>query len=55
MHKSTGEVWDTETCNTGPKAAVLHAKTTDDGWHREGVVILMLGTLFCMQKTTGEA
>ena len=22
----------TETCNSGPKAAVSHAKTTDEGW-----------------------
>ena len=22
----------TETCNSGPKVAVLHAKTTDEGW-----------------------
>ena len=21
-----------ETCNSGPKAAVLHAKTTNEGW-----------------------
>ena len=21
-----------ETCNSGPKVAVLHAKTTDEGW-----------------------
>ena len=21
-----------ETCNSGPKLAVLHAKTTDEGW-----------------------
>ena len=22
----------TETCNSGPKSAVLHEKTTDEGW-----------------------
>ena len=22
-----------ETCNSDPKVAVLHAKTTDEGWH----------------------
>ena len=22
-----------ETCNSGPKAAVLHAIATDEGWH----------------------
>ena len=22
-----------ETCNSDPKDAVLHAKTTDEGWH----------------------
>ena len=32
MHKTTGEVWVLiETCNSAPKVAVLHAKTTDEG------------------------
>ena len=43
-----------ETCNSGPKGAVLHAKTTDDGWDPHRLEILMLGTLFCMHKTSGE-
>ena len=43
-----------ETCNTGPKLTLLHAKTTDEGWNRWRLVILMLITLLCMHKTTGE-
>ena len=43
-----------ETCNSGPKAALLPAKTTDDGWDPHRLEILMLATLFCMYKTTGE-
>ena len=30
-----------ETCNSGPKCAVLHAKTTDEGWDPVRLVILM--------------
>ena len=30
MHKITGEVWDSGTCNFGPKYAILHAKSTDE-------------------------
>ena len=31
--KNIGEIWDIiETCNSGPKVAVLHAKATDEGW-----------------------
>ena len=43
-----------ECCNSGPKAAVLHAITTDEGWDPWRLVILVLITLFCMHKTTGE-
>ena len=43
-----------ETCKSGPKVSVLQAKTTDEGWNKERLVILMLGTLFCMQKITSE-
>ena len=42
-----------ETWNSGPKYAVLHAKTTDEGWDTERLVIQVLITLFCMHKTTG--
>ena len=43
-----------ETCNSAPKAAILHAKTTDKGRDPSRLVILMLITLFCMHKMTGE-
>ena len=43
-----------ETCYSGPEFAVLHAKTTGGVLDPQALVILMLGTLFCMQKTTGE-
>ena len=43
-----------ETCNSGPKVAVLNAKATNESWDPERLVILMLITLFCMHKTTGE-
>ena len=43
-----------ETCNSGPKVAVLHAKTTDEGWDPWRLVILMLIALFHMHKTTAE-
>ena len=33
MYKTTDEGWDhIETCNSGAKVAVLHAKTTNEGW-----------------------
>ena len=41
-----------ETCYSGPKVAVLHAKATDEGWDPERLVILVLGTLFCRHKIT---
>ena len=43
-----------ETCNSGPKVPVLHAKTTDESWDKLRLVILNLSTLFCMHKTTDE-
>ena len=44
-----------ENCYSGPKVAVLHAKKTHEGWDPWRLVILMLSTLFCMHKTTGES
>ena len=38
---------------TGPKGAVLHAKTTDECWDPYRLVNQVLITLFCMHKTTG--
>ena len=43
-----------ETSYSGPLVAVLHPKTIHEGWDQWRLVILMLGTLFCMQKITGE-
>ena len=43
-----------EIYNSDTKFAVLHAKTTDEGWHPLRQVILMLRTLFCMHKSTDE-
>ena len=43
-----------ETCNSNPKDAVLHAKTTDEGWDPWRLVILMLIALLYMHKTTAE-
>ena len=43
-----------ETFNSGPKVAVLHAKATNEGWDPWRLEILVLITLFCMHKTTGE-
>ena len=31
-----------ETCNSGPKVAVFHAKATNEGWDPQRLVILML-------------
>ena len=39
-----------EICYSGPKVAVLHPKTTPEGWDPWRLVILMLITLFCKQK-----
>ena len=43
-----------ETCYSGPEFAVLHAKTTSGVFDLQAIAILMLGTLFCIQKITGE-
>ena len=43
-----------ETCNSGPKVAVLIAQTENEGWDPHRLVILMLITLFFMHKSTGE-
>ena len=43
-----------ETCNFGRIDAVLHAQTTDEGWDPYRLDILVLRTLFCMHKSTGE-
>ena len=43
-----------ETCNSAPKAAVLDAKPADKGWDPERLAILMLITLVCKHKMTGE-
>ena len=43
-----------ETCNSGHNVAVVHTKPTDEGWVPWRLVILVLITLFCMHKTTGE-
>ena len=39
---------------SSPKVAVLNAKTTDKGWDPERQVILVLITMYCMHKTTGD-
>ena len=43
-----------EICYSSPKVAVLNAKTTDKGWDLERQVILVLITVYCMHKTTGD-
>ena len=43
-----------EICYSSPKVAVLIAKTTDKGWDPERQVILVLITMYCMHKTTGD-
>ena len=43
-----------EICSFGPKAAILHEKNTDEGSDQYKQVILVLGTLFWMQKITGD-
>ena len=39
-----------EICYSGPKVAVMHPKTTREGWDSWRLVILMLITMFCMQN-----
>ena len=43
-----------ETCNSVPKVAVLHAKTTDEGWDPQRLVILVLKFRFCMHRMRGD-
>ena len=43
-----------ETSYSDPNVAVLHAKTTGEVWDPWKLVILVLITLFCMLKTTGD-
>ena len=40
-----------ETCNFSAKVAVLNAKTADEGWGPYRLVILVLKSLFYIQKT----
>ena len=35
-----------ETCNSGPKVAVLHAKSTNESWDPQRLAILVLKSLF---------
>ena len=39
-----------EICYSGPKVAVLHAKTTGEGWNPNRLVSLVINSLFCMKK-----
>ena len=39
-----------ETNNSGPKAAVLHEKTTKEGWDPYRLVFLMLIALFAYTR-----
>ena len=43
-----------ETCYSDPEVTVLHAKTTGEVLDTQKLVILILNSLFCMHKTTGE-
>ena len=43
-----------ETCYSGPGVAVLHEKSTGGVLDPQKLVILVLKSLFCMHKTTGE-
>ena len=43
-----------EMSNSGANPAVLHSKSTDEGRDPERLAILLLITLFCMHKMTGE-
>ena len=40
------------TCDSGPKVAILHAKTTDEAWNPYRLHILVQITMFCMHKRT---
>ena len=43
-----------EASNSDANHAVLNAKTTDEGWDPQRLVILMLSTLLYMHKMTGH-
>ena len=43
-----------ETYYSGPEVAVLHAKTTCGVLDPQKLVILVIKSLFCMHKMTGE-
>ena len=43
-----------ETCDSGPKGAVLPAKVTDECWDPRRLANLVLITLFSIHKSTGE-
>ena len=43
-----------ETCNSGPKVAVLRSKTTGGVLDPQRLVILVQKSLFSMHNTTGE-
>ena len=42
------------TCDSGLKVAVLHAIITGEVWDPQRLVIIVLKSSFCKQKTTGE-
>ena len=42
------------TCKSGPKVAVLHAKTSSEVCDPQRLVIPVLKAMFCMHKTTGD-
>ena len=43
-----------QTCRSGPKVAVFHAKTSSEACDPQRLVILVLKSLFCIHKTTGD-
>ena len=43
-----------ESCYSGPKLAVLHAKATGEGWNQYSLFILVLSSQLCVLKTTDE-
>ena len=43
-----------ETCYSVPEAAVLHGKTTGEGWNQYCLDTHVLSTLLCVLKTTDE-
>ena len=43
-----------ETCYSGPEVAVLQAKTTDEVFDPQRLVILVLKAMFYMHRTTGD-